>query len=237
MTGVQTLLFRSEPRYSGNISHAFDMALVAQTENIDKFKRNWKIPVYYWPYSSLTYDKPGKYRKELDFGMPVFPGSPGSHKDRAAFISKLQQIMDIKIIKTKSKDDIRGDTLDFAASSPCVLGLCTGYDKSIWGYNEVRAWQFLGAGAIMIVRDYDCNKYIFPRELYFGFDSYKNPEIVKEYWEKIQKMTDSEKNDMRQKAFDFVQKYHSSKERMRQTIELIEEKRDKLDIFLEDIGW
>ena len=49
-------------------------------------------------------------------------------------------------------------------------------------------------------------------------------------------MTDNEKNDMRQKAFDFVQKYHSSKERMRQTIELIEEKRDKLDIFLEDIG-
>lgn len=30
---------RSEPRYTGDISHAFDLALVAQTENIEKFQK------------------------------------------------------------------------------------------------------------------------------------------------------------------------------------------------------
>lgn len=223
---------RPEPRYNGDISHAFDMALVAQTENIEKFQKYWKVPVYYWPYSSLTYDKMGTYKKELDFGKPVFPGSPNSHADRTRFIRKLQSIMDIKIIQTGSHEDIRGRTLDFSASTPCVLGLCTGYDNSIWGYNEVRWAQYLGAGAIMIMRDYDCNKYIIPPDLYFGFDSYKDPGIVKEYWEKIKKMPDEEKNEMRQKAFNFIQTHHSSKVRMKQTIEVIEGKRDKLDIFL-----
>lgn len=223
---------RPNPRYSGDISHAFDLALVAQTENIEKFQKKWKIPVYYWPYSSLTYKDMGKYRPELDFKKPVFPGNPMSHPDRSAFIKKLQSVMDIKIIQTKSKDDIRDKTLNFAASSPCVLGLCTGYDKNIWGYNEVRCWQFMGAGSIMIMRDYECNKYIFPPNLYFGFDSYKDPKIVKSIWNKIKRMSDKDKNDMRKKAFDFIQSYHSSKVRMAQTIEVIEGKREKLDIFL-----
>jgi len=223
---------RSEPRYDGDISHAFDLALVAQKRNIEKFQNCWNIPVYYWPYSSLTYDKMGKYRKELDFGMPVFPGNPNSHPDRSDFIRKLKNIMNIKVIQTQSAEDIRGKTLDFSASTDCVLGLCTGYDKKIWGYNEVRFWQFLGAGAIMVARDYDCNKYIFPEGLYFGFDSYNDPSVVKEYWQKINNMSEEKKNKMRENAFNFIQKYHSSKVRMSQTIELIEGKRNKLDIFL-----
>lgn len=226
---------RPDPRYKGDISHAFDLALVSQTENIEKFKKMWNIPVYYWPYSSLTYDKMGSYKENLDFKMPVFPGNPYSHSDRSEFIRKLQNIMNIKIIQTKSKDDIRGRTLDFSASSPCVLGLCTRYDEKIYGYNEVRPYQYMGAGAIMIMRDYEVNKEIFPNDMYFGFDSYKDPNVVKELWQKIQKMSHDEKNRMRERAFNFIQKYHSSKVRMAQTIELIGGKRDKLDIFLDEL--
>jgi len=122
----------------------------------------------------------GKYRPELDYKMPVFPGNPNSHLDRSEFLRKLQNIMKIKIIFTKSGEDIRNKTLDFSASSPCVLGLCTRYDKKIYGYNEVRPYQYMGAGALMIMRDYNINKYIFPKDIYFGFDDYKNPEVVKE---------------------------------------------------------
>lgn len=224
---------RTEPRYSGDISHAFDMALISTYKNINKFQKYWNIPIHYWPYSSLTYNSRGKYKKELDFGKPVFPGNPGSHKDRANFIQKLQSNMDVKVIKTKSKDDIRGRTLDFSASNPCVLCLSTRYEMNN-GFTDVRKYQFGGAGAIMICRPHDIASKIIPDNLWFPFYSYDNRgvEQVKEYWDKIKKMGDNEKNKMKQKVFDFIQKYHSSKVRMQQTIELIEGKRDKLDIFL-----
>jgi len=224
---------RTEPRYNGDISHAFDMALISTYKNIDKFQKYWNIPVYYWPYSSLTYDSRGKYKKELDFKKPVFPGNPGSHKDRTEFVQKLQSNMDIKVIKTKSKDDIRNRTLNFSASSSAVLCLSTRYEMNN-GFTDVRPYQFGGSGSIMICRPHDIQKYIIPEDLYFTFYSYDNKglEQVKEHWEKIKKMSDNEKDEMKQKVFDFIQKYHSSKVRMAQTIELIEGKREKLDIFL-----
>lgn len=229
---------RENPRYSGDISHAFDMAFVAQTENIPKFSKLWNIPVYYWPYSSLTYMDRGIYRSNLDFKKPVFPGNPSSHNDRTLFIQKLQKHLDFKIIQTKSKDDVRDKTLDFSASTPCVLGLCTGYDIS--GYGEVRWVQFGGAGAILIMRKFKEMIKYFPekidnKRLYFGFDDYNHPEVVKSLWEKINKMSNTEKNIIKQNVFNFIQTYHSSKIRMKQTIEVIEGKKDKLNIFLNDL--
>jgi hypothetical protein len=41
---------------------------------------------------------------------------------------------------------------------------------------------------------------------------------------------------LKKKAFDFIQKYHSSKERMRQTLEIIEGKRSRLSVYLSDLS-
>lgn len=222
---------RSEPRYTGNISSAFDLALVGQYENIEKFQNYWKIPVYYWPYSGLTYSKMGEYNSKLDFGKPVFPGSPNSHSDRTKFLEKLKNKIDMKIIPTKSKEDIRDHTHDFSISNPCVLGLCTGYEYPIKGYFDVRPIQFLSSSAIMIMRKYENMDKVIPDELYYpiyGYDD-KDADQVKEYWEEIKK---KDLIKFRKEIFNFMQRYHSSKERMRETLEIIEEKRDQLDVFV-----
>ncbi len=222
---------RTEPRYKGDISYAFDMALISTYYNIEKFQNYWKIPVYYWPYSGLTYDRMGNYKSNLDYGKPVFPGNPDSHEDRTRFLNMLQSEVDIKIIKTKSKKDVRNKTLDFSASNPAILCLSTRYEMKN-GFTDTRPYQYGCAGAIMLGRPHDIQKYIIPEELWFPFYDYKDINFVKEQWEKIKKLSDHEKNNIRKKIFDFMQNHHSSKIRMKQTVELIEEKRNKLDIFL-----
>ncbi len=225
---------REEPRYKGDISSAFDLALVSQYENINKFSNYWNIPVHYWPYSCMTYNEMGNYNPKLDFDMPVFPGNPYSHRDRAEFLSKLKQSLNIKIIKTGSKEDIRDKTRDFSVSSPCILSLSTRYDYNIEGYIDTRPLQYMGAGGILICRPHKGQENVIPDDLYFPIWDYSwdSVEQIKEYWNKIKK---SDLNEKRKEIFNFIQRYHSSKERMRQTLELIEGKRDKLDIFLEDL--
>lgn len=216
---------RHEPRYADDISHAFDLALVGQTENIEKFQNYWKIPVYYWPYSSLTYNKIANSVSDLKFKEPVFTGSAGSHKDRSDFIKKLQQIMSIKIIQTGSKQDLRNRTSELSVSAKCILGLCTGYDIS--GYLEVRPWQYLGTGACMIMRKFKDMDKIIPEHLYYPIYDYSWESVykVKELFDKIQK---TNTGPMRREAFNFIQRYHSSKERMKQTLQVIEDKKDKI---------
>jgi hypothetical protein len=90
--------------------------------------------------------------KDLMFKKPIFTGSPNSHKDRSQFIKKLQEIMPIKIVTTKSSENLRGRTPELSVSAKCILGLCTGYD--IGGYIDVRPFQYLGTGACMIMRKF-----------------------------------------------------------------------------------
>ncbi len=223
---------RHEPRYKGDISSAFDLALVGQTENIEKFQKTWKVPVYYWPYSALTYSKMADFKEDLAFKVPVFPGNPDIHKDRSAFIRKLRSTMNIKIIKTGSKEDVRNRTGELSVSAKCILGLCTGYD--IEGYCEVRPWQYLGAGACMIMRKFKGIDDIIPEDLYYPIDGYtwNDAKKVSELFEKIKKTNNM---PLKERAFNFIQRYHSSKERMKQTLEIIEGKRSRLSVYLSDL--
>jgi len=227
---------RTEPRYNGDISFAFDMAFISQYKNVEKFQKRWKVPVHYWPYSSMTYNKMGVYKKELDFKMPVFPGNPVSHTDRRDFVRKLQNTMPIKIIYTKSPQDVRNKTLDFCASNDCILSLSTRYGLNV-GYSDVRPWQYGGAGGILICRPHDLQEKLIPEDLYFTFNSYNNlgVEQVKKLYDKINNMTEIDKTKMRENIFNFIQKYHSSRVRMKYTMEVIEEKITKIPVFLDEI--
>jgi len=214
---------RTHDRYMKDISHAFHLALVSNHVIKTNAEKCWNIPTFYCPYSSLTYTKMGAYQKNLDFGMPVFTGSDASHEDRKQFIQKLQKIMQIKIVRTQSGQDLRDHTLNLSASSP-ILGLCTGYD-GIDGYMDVRPFQYLGTGALFIARAFPGTDSIIPRDIYFSFDGYENIDAdkVKEYFNKISKMSDIEKHSMQLKSFNYIQQNHSSKIRMKEVINLLKE--------------
>lgn len=206
---------RTHDRHMGDVSHAIHLGLVGTRPLVDNCSPAWNIPVVYMPYSSLTYKEMGTYQKNLDFHLPLFTGNAHGHPDRSNFIRRLEQIMNIKIITTQSGQDLRNQTLDLSSSS-VILGLCTGYD--IDGYIDVRPFQYLGAGACMIMRKFKGMDDIIPEDLYYSFNSYDDPNIVLDYWNMIQH-TDT--LPMRKQAFEYIQEHHSSKVRLKQIIDIL----------------
>jgi len=221
---------RHIPRYMDDISYSFDLALVGQTEHINEFSDIWKIPCYYWPYSSLTYNKIATPSPKLLFKNPIFLGSELSHKDRREYIQHLKRVLPIRIVGTKSSNDLRHKTPELSASASCILGLCTAYD--INHFIDVRPFQYLGTGACMIIRKFKGMDDVIPPNLYYPFNSYKNPMEIKVIFNKIQK-TDT--MPMRRKAFNFIQKYHSSVVRMENTLKVIQGKQNSVKAFLSEI--
>jgi len=208
---------RKEDRYMGDISSYIHMAFVTNYDLVRNCEPKWKIPVHYAPYSSLTYDIMGTYKKSLDVDMPIFTGSDAAHGDRKKYIEGIKKHMKIMIYRTQSKQDTRDITLDLSASNKCILGLCTGYDVD--GFIDVRPFQYLGTGACMIIRKFKNMDDVIPDDLYYPITSYDNPKEIKDIWEEIIK-TDTTK--MRTTAFRYIQRYHSSQVRIKQIIDKLE---------------
>jgi hypothetical protein len=213
---------RTKDRYMGDLRGVFDAAFVGTYPMVENCSKAFKIPVFYSPYSSLCYDVMGEWEKELAFKNPVFTGSPGAHRqgwadNRAGFIESLQKVMKIKIFKTQSAQDLRERTLELSASAKCILGLCVGYE--IDGYMDVRPFQYLGAGAFMIMRKFkDMDRYI-PEDLYVPFYSYNDPMIVKNLWDEWKNRNTTK---MREKAFQYMQSHHSCKRRLEDVLKVLE---------------
>ncbi len=218
-------------RYMGDISNAMYMAFVGNRDCINACKKAWKIPVFYAPYSSLTYKDMAKFNKNLAFNDMVFTGSPTAHKDRWDFIQKLQKRTKIKIFQTQSNNDLRHKSHSLSISAKCILGLCTGYN--IDGYIDVRPFQYLGSGAFMFIRKFKGMDEIIPNNIYIQFNSYSEEDaefIVNEF----KKIKYEDTLPMRKNAFDFIQKYHSSKVRLKDVLDVLKQKRDNVRSTLED---
>lgn len=212
---------RKKDRYMGDLRGSFDAALVGTYSMVTNCTDAFKIPVFYVPYSSLTYDKLAIPDPKLMFNIPVFTGSPGAHRtgwadNRADFIERLQKIMPIKIFKTQSDEDLRKRTPELSVSAKCILGLCVGYE--IDGYIDVRPFQYLGTGAFMIMRKFMNMDKVIPDDLYVPFYDYNDPEAVKNLWNYWKNKDNSER---RIKAFDYIQQNHSSKVRIKQVLDVL----------------
>ena len=216
-------------RYMEDIEGAVYAAFVGNTACIETCEKAWGVPVYFSPYSSLTYDQMAKPVKELSFQHPVFTGSPGAHKDRASFLQKLKDRIPVQIFKTQSNGDLRHRTPELSVSAKCILGLCTGYD--IDHYIDVRPFQYMGTGAVFIARKFKNMDDIIPEYLYYPFDGYSNndADYVKKLWKKF--IENSDNTYTRQEAFNFIQKYHSAKVRISDVIDVLDGKRENVRSF------
>lgn len=212
-----------DDRYMGNVSDAFHLAFVGNYEILKRGRKAWGIPTHYTPYSALCYDKMAKPTKDLAFKEPVFTGSPHLHPDRSDFIRRILKRTPLRIFQTQTGNDLRHRTPELSVSASSILGLCTGYN--ILGYKDVRYWQFLGTGACLIARRFSNTRDLIPDDLYFGFDGYGNDDVDKviEYHKRSLK---EDTSIMRKKAFDFIQKYHNCKNRIRDILDVIEGKKE-----------
>jgi len=214
---------RTKDRYMGDISGAFDIALVGSYPLLMNCEKVFNVPVFFCPYSSLTYDKMADFAPDLAFKNPVFTGSPGAHRtgwadNRAGFIEALQKVMPIKIFKTQSGQDLRSRTPELSVSAKCILGLCVGYE--IPGYMDVRPFQYLGTGAFMIMRKFNGMDEFIPDDLYVPFYNYDEPQYVKKLWERYK---DKDTTEIRENAFNYIQQHHSSMVRIKAVLNIIKE--------------
>lgn len=217
---------RKQDRFMGNIQGAIDAAFVGNTDCIKPCQKAWNVPVYFSPYTTLCYDKISQPCDELSFQEPVFTGSITAHRDRRDFIKELMKIINIRIFKTQSCQDLRHRTPELSVSAKCILGLCTGYD--ITHYIDVRPFQYLGTGAFMIIRKFKGMDDIIPDHLYVPFESYDDPYVIKEMFDKWKYRDTSE---IRKEAFNYIQKYHSCKVRLNNIFKVLEGKQDTTKSF------
>ena len=212
---------RTHDRFMGDLRGSFDMALLGTIPLNNNCATSFKIPCFYMPYSSLTYDKMADPVPELAFNVPVFTGSPNAHRtgwadNRAEFIERLQKIMPLKIFKTQSGEDLRKRTPELSVSAKCILGLCVGYE--IDGYIDVRPFQYLGTGAFMIMRKFMNMDRVIPDDLYVPFYDYNDPEAVRNLWNYWK---DKDNSKRKIKAFNYIQQNHSSKIRLAHVLKLL----------------
>jgi hypothetical protein len=211
---------RNEDRYMGDLRHAFSAAFVGSISMLQNCPPAWKIPVYYAPYSSLVYKHMAKPAPDLMFKEAVFTGSPASHNDRKSFIQRLGQRIPIRVFQTQSGEDLRHRTKELSVSAKCILGLCTGYD--VLGYIDVRPWQYLGAGACMIMRKFPGMETLIPDEIYYKIESYGNDGVKEavEHYNRILKEDTMEKQVL---AFETIQKNHSCMVRLEYVLNKLKE--------------
>jgi hypothetical protein len=221
-----TMDARQDDRYMGNVSDAFHMAFVGNFEMLERGKKAWGIPAYYSPYASLNYDRMANIAPDLMFKQAIFTGGYATHPDRKNFLDRLSKRIPIKMFATQSAQDLRNRTPELSVSSKCILGLCTGYN--IKGYNDVRFFQYLGTGACFIGRRFTNTRELFPDDVYWGFDGYGN-DAVDKVSEFYQRSIIDDTTEMRKKAFDFVQKHHSAKVRMKDIVDAIYGKEIPID--------
>ena len=214
---------RKEDRFMGDLSDVIYMGFVGTLDMLYNCMNAWNIPVYYAPYSSLCQDKMAVPVRELAFQEPLFTGGYGSHNDRKEFLDRLMKRIPIRIIATQSADDLRHRTKELSTSARCILGLCTGYDIS--GYIDVRPFQYLGAGACMIIRKFKGMEAMIPvrdekqkKRLYFPIESYgaDGVDMLIDHWNRIK--TENTLN-MQIAAFNFMQKNHSCEVRLKYVLE------------------
>lgn len=224
---------RKEDRAKIPLYTVFFAAFVGSRDMVTNGRKVWRIPTYYSAYSSLKQDSIASPVNKFKFTTPVFTGNPIIHEDRSKFIKLLGERMELKIMKTQSKQDLRHQTPELSASAKCILGLCTGYDVPF--YIDVRPWQYLGAGAFMIIRKFQGMDEIIPDNLYIPFTGYskKDADFVVSKFREYSKIDTSA---IRTRAFNFIQKYHNSQIRMRNILNVLEGKQDSTKCFLRELN-
>jgi hypothetical protein len=210
---------RKTPRYPHDISDIVDLGLVNHGE-FESFSKIWNIPCIHWPYGCL-YQKKIAYVNQRLICEIAFTGSIDSgehHKERKEFIKQLyNKINNIKIYPDEYYGNSMFMTDEVSASSNVVLGTQMG--KDIHLYEDVRPFQYIGSGAVYFHEDHSNIKSFFGGYIHFiPFESNNINDFMRKYAEY------HNNESIHQNAFEFGQKYHSTKERFKMILDFFNNK-------------
>ena len=217
---------RSEPRYPHDISDIVDLSLVNNGE-LDKWSRIWNVPCIHWPYPALYQKDIAEVDKRFQADV-VFTGSlsqgEGHHRDRTNFVNQLPEYgIELKTYPDPTWGNSRFLTAEVSASSNVILGTQMGGDVHL--YQDVRPFQYIGAGALYFHEKHRNMRYFF--EPGFHYVEYDGVEDFIEKYNNLYKKKKKNKNEarrIRMRGFEYAQEYHSTKRRVQAVIDTYEGK-------------
>ena len=124
----------------------------------------------------------------------------------------------VGIFPNKLTGNTRFQTAEVASSAGMVLG--SQMASHISGYIDVRPFQYIGSGELYL-HDFDTSidDYFNEGKHYIGYDS-ENINTILEKYDYFVKKHPKKGDKIRQAGFEYCQKNHSTKERIKQVIDI-----------------
>ena len=223
---------RETSRFPQKIKDFVDIGLLNQTQCIKDFEKVWGIPCYYWPYGCMKQSEMADPVGDLHFDM-IYTGNmiDGIYAERTRFVRQLANCINLKVVETQSVGDLRARTPELAVSAGAVLGVGLRYDLE--GYIDVRPFQYCGAGALLITHEYNGMDKVFEYGKHLvtfsGYDPQTVVELLNYYLE-----DKDEADEIREAGFEYTQRCHNYCVRVGDVIDVLEGKRDRPRVFLDD---
>jgi hypothetical protein len=212
---------RKMPRFNGNVSDFVDLGIINHLEQ-NPFSDVWRIPTIHWPYMCFYQKEIAEPEKMYKCDM-AFTGdldSSSHHAPRQKFIKELRSLINIKTFPTPDTGNTRFQTAELSSSADGVFGMQMGLD--IDGYQDVRPFQYIGAGAIYYHDKHPHIDQFFEDGLHYVSYKRDNAKSLKEKFDEYSKTEKGKK--IREEGFKFCQRYHSTKERVQIVLNYFEGK-------------
>lgn len=222
---------REMPRYPHPIDEWVDLGLVNHGD-YEKFSNIWRIPCIHWPYMCFYQEDIADVDPRYISGL-AFTGdltADKHHGPRKQFIQQLRSTMNIKTYPTPETGNTRFQTAELASSAAGILGMQMG--ENIPLYQDVRPFQYIGSGSVYFHDQCEAMDTFFEPEYHYVPYKRNDAKHLKMQYDRFTSPEESVK--IRRQAFEFCQRYHSSKERIESIIRYFEGE-EPLPIYLKDL--
>jgi hypothetical protein len=203
---------KERTRYPHRIDDWCDLALVNHAYD----RSAWGVPTLRWPYFAPVQEAIATPVPALRCEL-FFAGAAGGalYAARSALVDAVRA-RGVRVQTPAAGHNTISQTAEIAASADAVLGFGR---PDVPGWVDTRVFQYPGAGGIL-VHD-DVQGYLEPWEHFAPYKS-GSAESVVDSLGRLRRMSDSDRGEMRARAFMHVQANHSSVARVRQVLAQLE---------------
>ncbi|MCK9371461.1 glycosyltransferase [Candidatus Dojkabacteria bacterium] len=225
-----------EPRFPYPVDALVDLCLV-NSRRYKEFSDILRVPCIHWPYFALNQESINIPNSSFGYNL-VFTGNISRrneghlHFGRAEFITELSNRIDIKIYPDDKFGNTRFSTAEIAASCNAILGIQHG--MHVDGYLDTRPFQYCGAGALYFHSECSAINQFFKPGCHFVQYEHMRPDSFMNKYNYYMEHPELG-NKIRQQAFEYTQKYHTAKHRIKMALDVLEGK-EPAKIYLKDLG-
>jgi len=217
---------RTQPRKPKSINDLVDFAL-CNHGLLKEYENYWNIPCFHWPYGCLQQGIQAEINPSFERDW-IFTGGTGQnkhHSTRSDLIKQMKQKrIDILVLPEDDKNIINTMYLtpEISSSAKAILGCQMGCDIPL--YQDVRPFQYIGAGALYFHDRHSNMDYFFEAGKHYVPYERDNVNDLLNQWKYYVVDNPKEGEKIRRYGFQFCQKFHSVKERMKMVIDICDGK-------------